>query len=177
MLYNVTGGDPTALRAVQDTLKQYRKEIDELQPMTLDQVYVEGDPEKTMQNVTDYFYQTLGDQMVKVPISVLMGKADSIAAITGMSSAAVASNIHAGLLEKTGEGHAVESVMYGVPLGMLSLLNIPFQSPASIRSPADLMGWVQSVVTDYGVGKTQEKGTNFVVENYEDKKKNRPDTQ
>ena len=170
MLYNVTGGDPTALRAVQDTLKQYRKEIDELQPMTLDQVYVAGDPEKTMQNVTDYFYQTLGDQMVKVPISVLMGKADSIAAITGMSSAAVASNIHAGLLEKTGEGHAAESVMYGVPLGMLSLLNIPFQSPASIRSPADLMGWVQSVVTDYGVGKAQVKGAEFVVDEPGNKK-------
>lgn len=92
--------------------------------------------------MTDYFYQTLGDQMVKVPFSVLMGKADSIAAITGMSAATVASNIHAGLLDKTGEAHAAESVMYGVPLGMLSLLNIPFKPPASIKSPADLMGWV-----------------------------------
>ena len=167
LVYNVTGGDPKALRAVQGTLKQYRKEIDELQPMTLDQVYVEGDPEKTMQNVTDYFYQTLGDQVVKVPMSVLMGKADSIAAITGMSTAAVASNIHAGLLEKTGEAHAAESVMYGVPLGMLSLLNIPFQPPASIKSAGDLMDWVQSVVTDYGVGKAQEKGVDFVVDQYD----------
>ncbi len=167
LVYNVTGGDPKALRAVQGTLKQYRKEIDELQPMTLDQVYVEGDPERTMQNVTDYFYQTLGDQMVKVPMSVLMGKADSIAAITGMSTAAVASNIHAGLLEKTGEAHAAESVMYGVPLGMLSLLNIPFQPPASIKSAGDLMDWVQSVVTDYGVGKAQEKGVDFVVDQYD----------
>lgn len=166
----MTGGDPKALRAVQGTLKQYRKQVDELQPMKLDQVYVEGDPERTMQNVTDYFYQTLGDQMVKVPMSVLMGKADSIAAITGMSSAAVASNIHAGLLEKTGEAHAAESVMYGIPLGMLSLLNIPFQPPASIRSPADLMGWVQSVVTEYGVGKAQEKGAEFVIDELGNKK-------
>ena len=170
LVYSVTGGDPKALRAVQGTLKQYRKQVDELQPMKLDQVYVEGDPERTMQNVTDYFYQTLGDQMVKVPMSVLMGKADSIAAITGMSTAAVASNIHAGLLEKTGEAHAAEAVMYGVPLGMLSLLNIPFQPPASIRSPADLMGWVQSVVTEYGVGKAQVKGAEFVVDELGNKK-------
>ena len=143
--------------------------------MTLDQVYVEGDPEKTMQNVTDYFYQTLGDQMVKVPMSVLMGKADSIAAITGMSTAAVASNIHAGLLEKTGEAHAAESVMYGIPLGMLSLLNIPFQPPASIKSAGDLMDWVQSVVTDYGIGKAQEKGAEFATKSIENKhKKNQP---
>ena len=115
--------------------------------------------------------------MVKVPLSVLMGKADSIAAITGMSSAAVASNIHAGLLDKTGKAHAAESVMYGVPLGMLSLLNIPFKPPASIKSSGDLMGWVQSVVTDYGVGKAQEKGGDFVVDQYDDvrdKHRNRP---
>lgn len=124
-----------------------------------------------MQNVTDYLYQTLGDQMVKVPLSVLMGKADSIAAITGMSTAAVASNIHAGLLEKTGEGHAAESLMYGIPLGMLSLLNVPFQPPASIKSPANLMDWVQSVVTDYGVGKAQERGVKAVVRRYDNKHK------
>ena len=58
--------------------------------------------------------------------------------------------------------------MYGVPLGMLSLLNIPFKPLASIKSPADLMGWVQSVVTDYGVGKAQDKGANYVVNRYED---------
>ena len=135
LVYSVTGGDPKALRAVQGTLKEYKRQMDELQPMKLDQVYVEGDPERTMQNVTDYFYQTLGDQMVKVPFSVLMGKADSIAAITGMSAATVASNIHAGLLDKTGEAHAAESVMYGGPLGMLSLLNIPFKPllPSSLR--------------------------------------------
>ena len=167
LVYSVTGGDPKALRAVQGTLKEYKRQMDELQPMKLDQVYVEGDPERTMQNVTDYFYQTLGDQMVKVPFSVLMGKADSIAAITGMSAATVASNIHAGLLDTTGEAHAAESVMYGVPLGMLSLLNIPFKPPASIKSPADLMGWVQSVVTDYGVGKAKEKGTKAVVRKYD----------
>ena len=137
--------------------------------MKLDQVVVEGDPERTMQNVTDYFYQTLGDQMVKVPLSVLMGKADSIAAITGMSAATVASNIHAGLLDKTGEAHAAESVMYGVPLGMLSLLNIPFKPPASIKSSGDLMNWVQSVVTDYGVGRAQVKGAEAVVRKYGNK--------
>ena len=152
-----------------------KRQMDELQPMKLDQVYVEGDPERTMQNVTDYFYQTLGDQLVKVPISVLMGKADSIAAITGMSSAAVASNIHAGLLDKTGEAHAAESVMYGVPLGMLSLSNIPFQPPAYIKSSDDLMGWVQSVVTDYGVGKAQDKGAEFVIDRYPDKNEERQD--
>ena len=170
LVYNVTGGDPKALRAVQGTLKEYKRQMDELQPMKLDQVYVEGDPERTMQNVTDFFYQSLGDQLVKVPISVLMGKADSIAAITGMSSAAVASNIHAGLLEKTGEGHAAESVMYGVPLGMLSLLNIPFQPPASVKSPADLQSWVLSVVSDYGVGQAQVKGAEFVVDELSNKK-------
>ena len=88
-----------------------------------------------------------------------------------MSTAAVASNIHAGLLEKTGEGHAAESVMYGVPLGMLSLLNVPFQPPASIKSSGDLMNWVQSVVTDYGVGMAQEKGAKYAIDQIKNKNK------
>ena len=175
LVYNMTGGDPKALSAVQDTLKEYRKQMNGLKPMTLDQLHVEGDPEKTMQNVTDYLYQNLGDQIVKVPISVLLGKADSIAAITGMSTAAVSARIHAGMLEKTGHGHAMESVMYGIPLGMLSLLNIPFQVPSSLRSPADLTNWVQSVVLDYGIGELQDKGIESAVRSIEYKNKERPD--
>ena len=171
LVYNMTGGDPKALRAVQGTLKQYRKQMNELKPMTLDQIHVEGNPEKTMQNVTDYFYQTLGDQIVKVPMSILLGKAESIAAITGMSVADVSAKIHAGMLENTGEGHAAESVMYGIPLGMLSLLNVPFQAPSSIHSGTALMDWVQSVVMDYGIGKMQDKGVDFVVDQYNNKYK------
>ena len=52
---------------------------------------------------------------------------------------------------------------------MLSLLNIPFQPPASIKSAGDLMDWVQSVVTDYGIGKAQEKGAEFAIEKVKNK--------
>ena len=106
---------------------------------------------------------------MKVPMSILLGKSESIAAITGMSVADVSAKIHAGMLENTGEGHAAESVMYGIPLGMLSLLNVPFQAPSSIHSGTALMDWVQSVVMGFGVGKLQDEGAKFAVERIKNK--------
>ena len=68
---NVTGGDPKALRAVQDILKTYQREMDAMKPMTPEKIIDPNDPEKTLQNVTDYLYQNLGNQIVKIPVRVL----------------------------------------------------------------------------------------------------------
>ena len=38
LVYSVTGGDPKALRDVQSTLRQYKKELDAMEPMTLDRI-------------------------------------------------------------------------------------------------------------------------------------------
>ena len=56
LIYRVAGGDPTGLRKVQQTLKQYQQEMAALKPLTLDSLYVKGRPDQTMQNVTDYLY-------------------------------------------------------------------------------------------------------------------------
>lgn len=71
MVYGMTGGDPKALRAVQDTLKTYQREMDAMKPMTPEKIIDPNDPEKTLQNVTDYLYQNLGNQIVKIPVRVL----------------------------------------------------------------------------------------------------------
>lgn len=175
-LYSVTGGDPTALRNVQQTLKAYQKQMDAMKPMTIDQIIVPNDPEKTMQNVTDYFYQNLGNQLVKVPVTVLLGKADSIASITGMSVATVTAKLHGELQNKTGKAHLGESILYGVPLGLLSLLNVPFKAPVSVKSPKEVKDWVVSVLADFGVSQGQEAGTNYVVKQRTDRKSDDKDT-
>ena len=102
-----------------------------------------------------------------MPVTVLLGKVDSLATLTGMSAASVSANLHAKLLDKTGQAHVGESLMYGIPLGMLSLLNIPFQPPAQVRSPEELKKWVTSVLSDFGVSQAQEVGGNLVVDQYE----------
>ena len=173
MVYGVTGGDPKALRAVQDTLKTYQRQMDAMQPMTIDKIVDPDHPEKTLQNVTDYLYQNLGNQLVKIPVTALLGKVDSLATLTGMSAANVSANLHARLLDKTGQAHVGESLMYGIPLGMLSLLNIPFQPPAQVRSPEELKKWVTSVLSDFGVSQAQEVGGNLVVDQYENLKQDR----
>ena len=63
--------------------------------------------------------------------------------------------------------------MYGVPLGMLSLLNVPFQPPAQLRSPEELKKWVTSVLADFGVAQAQEVGENLIVKQHSNKKDNK----
>ena len=145
--------------------------------MTPEKIIDPNDPEKTLQNVTDYLYQNLGNQIVKIPVTALLGKVDSLATLTGMSAASVSANLHAKLLDKTGQAHVGESLMYGIPLGMLSLLNIPFQPPAQVRSPEELKRWVTSVLSDFGVSQAQEVGAKYVAGDYKDKRdknQNRP---
>ena len=107
---------------------------------------------------------------MKLPASVLLGKIDSLAALTGISAATMSSKIHADLQMKTGDPHATESLLYGIPLGMMTLLNIPFKVPASIKSPDDVKKWATSILADFGVGEFQEQGSKFVVHKYKDPK-------
>ena len=143
--------------------------------MTPEKIIDPNDPEKTLQNVTDYLYQNLGNQIVKIPVTALLGKVDSLATLTGMSATSVSANLHAKLLDKTGQAHVEESLMYGIPLGMLSLLNIPFQPPAQVRSPEELKRWVTSVLADFGVSQGQEVGVNLAVKRNTDKRKDDKD--
>ena len=167
---SLTGGDSKFLRALQGTLKEYQRQIDAMHPMTIDKIVDPDHPEKTLQNVTDYLFQNLENQLVKIPVTALLGKIDSLATLTGMSAANVSANLHARLLDKTGQAHVGESLMYGIPLGMLSLLNIPFQPPAQVRSPEELKKWVTSVLSDFGVGELQNESVRRTVENFDDTK-------
>ena len=144
--------------------------MDALKPMSPEKIIDPNDPEKTLQNVTDYLYQNLGNQIVKIPVTALAGKIDSLATLTGMSATSVSANLHAKLLDKTGQAHVGESLMYGIPLGMLSLLNIPFQPPAQVRSPEELKKWVSSVLADFGVGEIKNESVRRTVENFDDTK-------
>ena len=168
LLYSIVGGDPTGMRQAQQKLKNYQQQLDAMQPMKLDRIYDPNHPEKTMQNLTRYLYQNLGNQLVKLPASVLLGKVDSIATLTGMSAATMTAKIHADLQRKTGDPHAVESLMYGVPLGMMSLLNIPFKVPSSVKSPEDVKKWVTSIVADFAVGEVKDSAADNIIKDYED---------
>ena len=60
VVHSITGGDPTSIRKTQALLDAHQAEMKKLDPMTVDKIYVEGNPEATMQNVTRYMYQETG---------------------------------------------------------------------------------------------------------------------
>ncbi len=108
-----------------------------------------------------------------LPATYLLSKVEGIAAITGVSAAVLTSQINAGIIRAKGKGDPYTAVKYGVPLGMMALLNIPFKAPVSIQTPQELKAWLQSVMVDFGVGTLQQEGVNNAIKPHKNLDKNR----
>lgn len=168
-LYNLVGGDDTSLRRVQGILDRHLKERQNMGRLSTDRILVEGDTEKTMENVTQYLYQELGNRTVKLPAYYVAAHLNTFAQLFGVSSAVLSSRFYADFREKTGDGHAAESVMYGIPLGLLSAALLPFRDSGVFQSAKELKDYVQSMVVGAAVHKAQDDGRKKVVDGLVDK--------
>ncbi len=174
-LYDLIGGDPIALEKTEADIQRMEKELEAMNPMTLDKIYVEGHPEKTGENITRYLYQQLGNQVVKVPVYYILGKIESIAALTGISAALLTSQIHADIIKAQGEGDPYTAAMYGVPLSLLVLLKAPFKVPLSIKNAREFAKYLGSVLLEFGVDLAQQAGVDFAIDESEEENKNMED--
>lgn len=174
MLHDLFGGDPIALEKTEADTVRFQQELDALEPMTMDKIYVKGHPDETGKNLTRYLYQQLGNQIVMLPATYLLSKVEGIAAITGVSAAVLTSQINAGIIRAKGKGDPYTAVKYGVPLGLMALLNIPFKAPVSIQTPQELKAWLQSVMVDFGVGALQQEGVRNVTKHTNDENEKSP---
>ncbi|EEO27732.1 hypothetical protein [Oxalobacter paraformigenes] len=80
----------------------------------------------------------------------------------------MSSQLNAGIIRAKGKGDPYTAAMYGVPLGLMALLNIPFKAPVSIQTPQELKAWLQSVMVDFGVGTLQQTGVNNAIKGRKD---------
>ena len=71
------------------------------------------------------------------------------------------------MINQSGNTDPTDAVVYGVPLGLLSLLGVPAKAPFSINSPAELKAWVMSLLADFSIGQAQEAGARFAAHQYE----------
>ena len=165
-LYDLVGGDPTYLQKTQKLLDDCQLEAQKRKPLELKEIYVEGDPEKTMQNVTQYMYQELGNQLVRVPAYFFLGKLESIAQLTGISSAVMTAQLHADFRKETGESHVGKSVMYAVPLGLLSGMLWPMREAIKFKGPKEAMDYVASMVSSVAVHKVRDVSKDMAVNRF-----------
>ena len=165
-LYDLVGGDPTSLQKTQKLLDDCQLEAQKRKPLELKEIYVEGDPEKTMQNVTQYMYQELGNQLVRVPAYFFLGKLESIARLTGISSAVMTAQLHADFRKETGESHVGKSVMYAVPLGLLSGMLWPMREAIKFKGPKEAMDYVASMVSSVAVHKVRDVSKDMAVNRF-----------
>ena len=168
-LFNLVGGDDTSLRRVQGILDRHQQELKGMNRMTSDQIYIEGAPEKTMENVTRYLYQELGNRTVKLPAYFVAAHLNTFAQLFGVSSAILSTQLYSDFREKTGDGHAAESVMYGIPLGLMSAALLPFRDSGVFRSAKEVKDYVQSMVVGAAVHKARKDGRRMVVDGLVDK--------
>ena len=165
-LFNLIGGDDTSPRRVKAILDLHQKELKGMSRLTMDDLYREGDPERTMQNVTRYLYQELGDQTVKLPAYFIAGHLKTFAQLFGVSSAVLSSQFYRDFREKTGHGHPVESIMYGVPLGLMSAALLHFRNSGVFQSAREVKDYVQSFIVGTAVHKAQQEVRKKVVNEY-----------
>ena len=165
-LYDLVGGDPTSLQKTQKLLDDCQLEAQKRKPLELKEIYVKGDPEKTMQNVTQYMYQELGNQLVKVPAYFFLGKLESIAQLTGVSTTVMTAQLHADFRKETGESHVGESVMYAVPLGLLSGMLWPIKDAIKFKGPKEAMDYAASMVSSVAVHKVRDVSKDMAVNRF-----------
>ena len=172
LIYQLVGGDDKALRQIQALMEQHRKESKNRPRLSIDQLYVEDNPEKTLQNVTQYLYQELGNQLVNVPAYLVLGQLKTFAELTGVSTAVLAAQIHGDIREKTGESKAVESVMYAIPLGLMSALLMPFRQAGTFKGAQDVRNYVGGLLVGFGVHKAQQEQEQLIVRKFKEKDDN-----
>lgn len=165
-LEELIGGDPTALQKTKDLLDRHLLEVQKNKPLKMTEIYIEGDPEKTMQNITRYLYQELGDQMIRVPAYVIAGKLKTMAEMTGASMAYMTSKIHADIRKATGESRIGESVMYAIPLSLMSAMNWPLKDAIRFKGAKETMDYVASMLSSAAVHTVRDIHAEMVLRKY-----------
>lgn len=165
-LFNLAGGDDTALKQAQGILDWHQKELKDMNRLMTKDIYQEDDPEKTMQNVTRYLYQELGNQTIKLPAYYVAAHLNTFATLFGVSSAVLSAQFYGDFREKTGDGHAAESVMYSIPLGLMSAALLPFRDSGVFQSAKEVKEYVNSMIVGAAVHKAQNEGRRKVVDKY-----------
>ena len=157
-LYDLTGGDPVALRKMEADIARLDRELKDMPVLSPSEIWVKGDPVKTKENLTVYFYQQLGDCLVNVPIELVFGHINGLAATVGVSSARLASRIHADVIGKQGHGDHRAATLYAIPLGLLAAAKIPLPFPPSISNGKEFRSWLEGTLNNSAIDWLQEEG-------------------
>lgn len=80
-----------------------------------------------------------------MPAYYIWGKLDTFAELFGMSTAAFTAKLHADIRDSTGESKIQQSVMYAIPLGLMSAFALPFKLNMSFKSAKEAKDYVMTM--------------------------------
>ena len=95
--------------------------------------------------------------------------------MTGVSTAVMTAQLHADFQKETGESHVGESVMYAVPLGLLSGMLWPIRDAIKFKGPKEAMDYAASMVSSVAVHKVRDVSKDMAVNRFKSHKSEQED--
>ena len=113
----------------------------------------------------------LGRKLVQLPLAVAMSLVPSLGALTGMAVLDVCSDLYGEILYRTGKGEPLETLTFGVPLGLMQLL-VPTRIPVrQVTRPKEVAQRLWRMVLQGMVHGVQKEQMDHVLKR---KKKQKP---
>lgn len=163
-------GDNTGLEKTKNDLIAMKREEEEQGFLRGSNVFERG-WESIAENGSLWIAEQMGRKLVQLPLAVAMSLVPSLGALTGMAVLDVCSDLYGEILYRTGKGEPLETLTFGVPLGLMQLL-VPTRIPVrQVTRPKEVAQRLWRMVLQGMVHGVQKEQMDHVLKR---KKKQKP---
>ena len=92
-----------------------------------------------------------------MPLAAALGSVEGIAMLTGLSEFQLATNLYEDVLERTGKGEPVESLMYAAPVAALNLFMPGKMGMKALKSTKEVLEYIKQKILGIGVKGAQKQ--------------------
>ena len=127
--------------------------------------------ESIAENGSLWIAEQMGRKLVQLPLAVAMSLVPSLGALTGMAVLDVCSDLYGEILYRTGKGEPLETLTFGVPLGLMQLL-VPTRIPVrQVTRPKEVAQRLWRMVLQGMVHGVQKEQMDHVLKRVEERDK------
>ena len=163
-------GDNTGLEKTKNDLIAMKREEEEQGFLRGSNVFERG-WESIAENGSLWIAEQMGRKLVQLPLAVAMSLVPSLGALTGMAVLDVCSDLYGEILYRTGKGEPLETLTFGVPLGLMQLL-VPTRIPVrQVTRPKEVAQRLWRMVLQGMVHGVQKEQMDHVLKRVEERDK------
>ena len=169
LFHKMLGGDDKAIRQLHEKMSGYRNR--EKSEGWLKGEDVTKGWESWSENGSNWLAEQAGRKSVYVPLALALGSVKGVAMVTGLSEFQLATNLYEDVLERTGKGEPVESLMYAAPVAALNLFMPGRMGMKAMKSTGEVLDYIKEKILGIGVKGAQKQQIKMFGERIEQKDK------